>query len=55
VAPEWWVEAQFAAEERHDPDQHGGRDWDDLSYEEQETAIYAVLEDIGDGVSETRD
>lgn len=39
MAPEWWVEAQLAAEELHDPAAYDGREWDSLTDTEREEAI----------------
>lgn len=48
MAPEWWVEAQLAAEENHDPERYEGRAWDDLTWEEQEGAIYEHIYAVAD-------
>ena len=39
MAPEWWFANMEAAEDNHDPDLYDGRDWDDLTSDEQEEAI----------------
>lgn len=48
MAPEWWVEAQFAAEDEHDPDAYGGREWAELSEGEQADAINEHLYAVAD-------
>ena len=39
MAPEWWFRAMEAAIESHDPDEHEGREWDELTEAEQNEAI----------------
>ena len=50
MAPEWWVEAQLAAEELHDPAAYEGREWGSLTEAEQEEAINEHLYGIADGL-----
>ena len=46
MSPDWWERAMETAMERHDAEAHEGREWDELSVEEQELAIAEVLDDI---------
>lgn len=48
MAPEWWVEAAMAAEEEHDPTLYEGRQWNELTWAEQESAMYEYLYGVAD-------
>lgn len=48
MGPDWWVEAAFAAEEAHDPDDYDGRSWDELTAQEHEDAINEVIYSVAD-------
>jgi hypothetical protein len=46
MAPEWWIEAQTYAEENYDPSENDGKEWDQLSSEEQEKGILEAYENM---------
>ena len=43
---EWYENAQFAAEENHEPEEFDGREWAELSDKEQQAAIDSEVEHI---------
>lgn len=45
MAPEWWEAAYLRAMSEHDPDEYGGREWDELTDDERTLVIELVLDD----------
>jgi PAB1-binding protein PBP1 len=46
MSPDWWEQAMEMAAENHDPAEHDGREWDQLTVEEQEFGIADALDAI---------
>lgn len=53
MAPEWWFQMMESAEANHDPSEHGGREWDGLSDEAQDSVIRESIRDAADIAHQT--
>lgn len=45
---DWYERYWEVCAENHDPAEHDGREWDDLTDEEQEAAVYDEIAGIAD-------
>lgn len=50
MSPDWWEMAMELAQEDHDPDEYDGREWDELSVEEQEIGIAEALDALAGSI-----
>lgn len=46
MGPEWYYEAYERAIENYDPEEHDGRDWEELTDEEQQFEIEKEIDNI---------
>lgn len=53
MGPEWWVDAAEQAEDQHDPEAYGGREWEELTDAEVSEAVADVLGATADYLRET--
>lgn len=52
MGPDWYIDAAMQAEAQHDPDRYDGREWDDLTPEEVDEAVYDIIYDRADALED---